>query len=83
MKMEESNMKVKSSRELRKKREYENRRKEKINAAEKLYKMKGFDKTTMNQIAKEAGLAKGTTYNYFDTQEDLYLAITTISFKIL
>ena len=29
----------------------------------------------MNQIAREAGLAKGTLYLYFDTKEELFLAL--------
>lgn len=30
---------------------------------------------TMNAIAKQAGVSKGTTYIYFDTKESIYLAI--------
>lgn len=40
-----------------------------INVATKLFRDFGFDATTMEQIAKEADIAKGTLYKYFPVKE--------------
>ncbi len=37
----------------------------------KLFKEKGFESTTIDEITKEAGIAKGTFFNYFPTKESL------------
>ncbi|WP_342305521.1 TetR/AcrR family transcriptional regulator [Methanolobus sp. ZRKC5] len=37
----------------------------------KLFKEKGFENTTVGEITKEAGIAKGTFFNYFPTKESL------------
>lgn len=36
-----------------------------------LFKEKGFENTTVDEITKEAGIAKGTFFNYFPTKEAL------------
>lgn len=41
----------------------------------------GFHNTTMIKIAKEAGIAKGTLYLYFDSKESLTQTITDEHFK--
>ena len=41
-------------------------------AAEKLFLHYGFRKTSVDQIAKEAGIGKGTIYNYFRNKEELF-----------
>lgn len=46
-----------------------------LNAAVSLFSQKGFHKTSVSDIAKEAGVSKGLTYNYFKSKEDLLLAI--------
>ena len=35
----------------------------------------GFDATNIDDIAVDAGVAKGTVYNYFDSKEDLFGAV--------
>ena len=35
----------------------------------------GFDAITMNGLAQRAGLAKGTLYLYFQTKEEVFLAV--------
>lgn len=40
-----------------------------INGTMKLFKKHGIDGTTMEQIAREADIAKGTLYNYFPVKE--------------
>lgn len=40
-----------------------------VTAAMALIQKQGFDRTTMEQIAEEADIAKGTLYNYFPAKE--------------
>ena len=44
-----------------------------LEAALKLFREKGFDKTTTKEISKKARIAEGTLFNYFKTKEDLAL----------
>jgi len=67
----------------RKQREADLRRQIIIEAAEKLFLSKGYEDTTMDQIANESEFSKGTLYNYFKSKDDLYLAIGTKSYEIL
>lgn len=46
-----------------------------IEAAAKLFSKKSYHDVTMDQIAQEVGVAKGTIYLYFDSKEKLYLEI--------
>jgi len=43
----------------------------------------GFHKTTMNQIAKEANIAKGTLYIYFNSKDALIKELTDLHFEKL
>jgi TetR/AcrR family fatty acid metabolism transcriptional regulator len=45
-----------------------------LNAAKKLFRKFGVKKTTMRDIASEAGLAVGTLYLYFENRDDVVLA---------
>ena len=67
----------------RKEREKQQRRKSIIDAAEKIFFQKGFDNTTMDEIAEEAELSKGTLYLYFKSKEELFLEIIKRGEKIL
>ncbi|EJR54656.1 hypothetical protein IIM_01596 [Bacillus cereus VD107] len=51
--------------------EYEERRNEILETAEKLFVTKGYTKTTVNDILKEIGIAKGTFYHYFKSKEEV------------
>lgn len=51
--------------------EYEERRKEILETAERLFLKKGYTKTTVNDILKEIGIAKGTFYHYFKSKEEV------------
>ncbi|MEI5892178.1 TetR/AcrR family transcriptional regulator [Bacillus cereus] len=51
--------------------EYEERRKEILETAESLFITKGYTKTTVNDILKEIGIAKGTFYHYFKSKEEV------------
>ncbi|MFJ8526456.1 TetR/AcrR family transcriptional regulator [Bacillus sp. NPDC094106] len=55
--------------------EYEERRSEILNTAEKLFASKGYMKTTVNDILREIGIAKGTFYHYFKSKEEVMDAI--------
>jgi AcrR family transcriptional regulator len=67
----------------RKEREKGKRREEIIEVAERLFLSQGFEDTTMNQIANEAEFSKGTLYNYFESKDDLYLAIGIKAYNFL
>ncbi|MFP3664010.1 TetR/AcrR family transcriptional regulator [Priestia aryabhattai] len=56
-------------------------------AAISLFQQQGYQKTTVSQITHEAGVAKGTFFNYFKTKEEVlhYLGINftnRISYKL-
>ncbi|MEC2946278.1 TetR/AcrR family transcriptional regulator [Bacillus cereus] len=51
--------------------EYEERRKEILETAERLFLTKGYTKTTVNDILKEIGIARGTFYHYFKSKEEV------------
>ena len=59
----------------RKEREHLARRKEILQAAEKVFAAKGFFHTTMNEIAQVAEFGTGTLYNFFKSKEDLYFTL--------
>jgi AcrR family transcriptional regulator len=44
-----------------------------VTAALSLFQSKGFEATTTKAIAKKAGIAEGTVFNYFPTKEDIAL----------
>jgi len=46
-----------------------------INAAAKIFSMKGFYKASMDDIALEAGVAKGTLYYYFKNKSELFKTV--------
>src|SRR2546421_1291919 len=48
-------------------------RKRIIAAALSLFQTKGFEATTTKAIARKAGIAEGTVFNYFKTKEDIAL----------
>jgi AcrR family transcriptional regulator len=54
-----------------------------IDAAEKVFAAVGFANSKMEDIAKEAGVSKGTVYFYFDTKENLYMAVTYRALDLL
>lgn len=51
--------------------DYDERRKEILDTAEKLFYMKGYDVCSVNDILKEVGIAKGTFYHYFTSKEEV------------
>lgn len=67
----------------RKKKEKATRRATIVNAAERLFASKGYDGVAMDDVAREAQLAKGTLYLYFDNKDSLYLAVVVRGAAIL
>jgi len=45
-----------------------------VTAAVRLFAEKGFDHTSMEELAKEAGVGKATIYGYFSTKSEIFLA---------
>lgn len=45
-----------------------------LEAAVRLFGKKGYEKTSIDQLAKEAGIGKGTVYGYFQTKSEIFLA---------
>ncbi len=54
-----------------------------LDAAEVVFAKLGFQNTTMDQVAKEGGCSKPTLYKYFESKENLYMAITYRAFTKL
>lgn len=51
------------------------RRSDILRAAERLWTTTAYADLSMNQVAREVQLAKGTLYLYFETKEELFLAL--------
>ncbi len=60
----------------RKEREKERRRQQIMLAAKRVFSAKGFNKSTMEDIAAEAELSPGTIYLYFKNKDELYASLT-------
>jgi AcrR family transcriptional regulator len=55
----------------------EARRQQVLHAAEICFARKGFSETTMQDIARAAGVSYGVVYHYFDSKEDIIVAGST------
>ena len=55
----------------------EARREEIINACEKLYQVKSFKEITLRDIAGATSFTRTSIYNYFQTKEEIFLALLT------
>ena len=58
----------------------ERRREAILQASSRLLDRGGFDEVTMVRVARAAGIAKGTTYLYFRTKEELFLALLSVEY---
>jgi AcrR family transcriptional regulator len=45
-----------------------------VDAAVKLFAENGFEETSMEELAREAGVGKSTIYGYFEAKEEIFLA---------
>lgn len=55
--------------------EYDERRNEILDTAERLFHTKGYEKCTINDILREVGIAKGTFYYYFKSKQEVLVEI--------
>ena len=55
--------------------EPEERRKELIDTAERLFIAQGYDQTSISDIVKEVNVSQGAFYYYFDSKEDVLVAV--------
>lgn len=46
-----------------------------IDAATEVFRKKGFDKTTMNDIADQMGIQKGSVYHYVNSKTELFFMV--------
>ncbi len=67
----------------RKEREKLQRKNEIIEAAEKVFFSRGIEKATMDEVAEEAELSKGTLYLYFKSKEDLHMSVALKAISLL
>ncbi len=58
------------------------RREEIINACEKLYETKGFKEITLKDIGTITSFSRTSIYNYFQTKEEIFLAILKREYEI-
>lgn len=52
-------------------------------AAEKLFTVKGIEKTTVSEIAESAGYSKATIYVYFESKEDIISYLVLHSMELI
>ncbi len=60
---------------LRVVKEYDERKNEILDTAQRLFSVKGYEKCSVNDILKEVKIAKGTFYYYFSSKEEVLDAI--------
>jgi AcrR family transcriptional regulator len=54
-----------------------------LDAAEQVFFSKGFENSTMNDVAECAELSKGSLYNYFKNKNELCIGIVSRSLRVL
>ena len=69
--------KTAASKKARMERIQQYRREAIISTAEEFFINQGYDATHVDQIADEAGYTKATIYNYFETKDDLFVAVVS------
>lgn len=67
----------------RKHQEKEIKRKDIIDAAERIFFLKGYDNASMDEVAKEAEYSKRTVYVYFNSKEQIYFEIMIRGYRLL
>ncbi|RMF06606.1 MAG: TetR/AcrR family transcriptional regulator [Candidatus Neomarinimicrobiota bacterium] len=67
----------------RKSREKEQRRQSILEAAEKLFARDGYTATSLDRVAEEIEISKGTIYLYFKNKEDLFFSLIQERFQQL
>lgn len=57
------------------------KRSEILNAAERLFRNRRFDEVTMDEVASDAKVGKGTIYLYFQDKQDLFFQLALSGFS--
>ncbi len=57
------------------------RREEIISACEKLYQTMSFKEITLKEIGRETSFSRPAIYNYFQTKEEIFLALFELEYK--
>ncbi|SBV93128.1 Transcriptional regulator, TetR family [uncultured Eubacteriales bacterium] len=69
--------------EERRRQEKEIKRKDIIDAAERVFFSNGYDNVSMDEVAKEAEFSKRTIYVYFSSKEQIYFEIMIRGYELL
>lgn len=69
--------------EERRRQEKEIRRKDIVDAAERVFFSKGYENASMDEVAKEAEFSKRTVYVYFSSKEQIYFEIMIRGYRLL
>ena len=69
--------------EERRRQEKEIKRKDIIDAAERVFFSKGYQNASMDEVAKEAEFSKRTVYVYFSSKEQIYFEIMIRGYHLL
>lgn len=69
--------------EERRRQEKEIKRKDIIDAAERVFFSKGYESASMDEVAKEAEFSKRTVYVYFNSKEQIYFEIMIRGYRLL
>ena len=69
--------------EERKRQEKEMKRQDIIDAAERVFFTKGYENSSMDEVAKEAEFSKRTIYVYFSSKEQIYYEIMIRGYRLL
>lgn len=65
----------KPTKRARQEEQKEERRQTILDSAWKIFQQSSYEAVTMDSVARETGLAKGTLFLYFHTKEELFLAV--------
>jgi AcrR family transcriptional regulator len=71
------------SKKRRLERERKQRRDSIIDTAERFFIDQGYEQTMIDKIALEAGYTKATIYNYFESKDDLFIAVVAKTYEEL
>ena len=59
---------------------HDERRREIMEAAEKVFEASGYAAATMAAVADQAGISKGSIYNYFESKQNLFIEVCAAAF---
>jgi len=66
---------------MKKQKNYKNTKIDILNTSRELFETQGYNKTTIRQIIKKAGVTTGSLYHFYSNKDDILLNITTDYFE--